>query len=64
MQLIPASNEQHESNTTLLKVVGKLIVEKLDKTKDAGVYKCIVADRAGKLNSATRNVNRILGSYA
>lgn len=63
MQIIEPVSEKHENNSGLYKATGKLIVYNLDKTKDAGIYKCLVEDNSENRNSATLNVLKILGKY-
>lgn len=63
MQIIPPISEKHENNSALYKATGKLIVSNLQKTKDAGIYKCFVEDNSNNRNSAILNVLKILGKY-
>ncbi|XP_055298871.1 vascular endothelial growth factor receptor 1-like isoform X14 [Sitodiplosis mosellana] len=52
--------EKHETHPELSHAVGKLIVHNLDKTKDAGFYKCMVEDSSLNRNSDLINVIKIL----
>ncbi|XP_031631901.1 vascular endothelial growth factor receptor 1-like isoform X3 [Contarinia nasturtii] len=54
--------QEHQSHPELFQAVGKLIVKNLDKTKDAGLYKCLVEDRSSNRNSAVMNIIKILGA--
>lgn len=63
MEIVPPVSEKHEKNTGLYKATGKLVVYNLDKTKDAGIYKCLVEDNSENRNSATLNVLKILGEF-
>lgn len=64
MEIISPVSEKHDRNDALYKATGRLIVHNLDKTKDAGVYKCWVEDDSKNRNSATLNVLKILGTFA
>lgn len=64
MQIIEPISETHDINhPEFYRAVGKLIVSNLDKTKDAGIYKCMVEDNSYNRNSATLNVVKILSKY-
>lgn len=61
VQILEPASEPHENHPEYYRAIGKLIVNNLDKTKDAGIYKCMVEDNSYNRNSATLNVVKILG---
>lgn len=64
MQIILPILEKHENNSTVYNATGRLVVNNVQKTKDAGVYKCFVEDESGNLNSGVWRVQKILGKYS
>lgn len=63
VQIIDPIIELDGKMANLKKLTGKLIVSNLDKTKDAGQYKCTVYDGPDSSNSDTLTVEKILGEY-
>lgn len=53
----------HQTHPEFYLATGKLTVKSLDKTKDAGIYKCMVEDLSSNRNSALINIIKILGNY-
>lgn len=50
-------------NKTIYQTLGKLVVNKLNKTKDIGPYTCLVEDNFENRISATVNINQVTGKH-